>query len=146
MLDFFQNLYSVTELKILAIASILFTWISKLIGGFDIQLQMLMFFVILDYLTGMYAAWHTKQLSSQIGFHGIAKKATIFLVVAFFYGADLMFGTNTLRYMAISAYGILELVSIVENADRGGWGDIFPAFIREKLVQIRESKIGGKTI
>lgn len=140
MLDFFMNMYTVTELKILAVAGILGTVFAKAIGGFDIQVKMLMLFVIVDYVTGMYAAWRTKQLSSQIGFKGIGKKATIFAVVAFFYGADLMFNTNTLRYMAICAYGVLELVSIIENADRGGWGNLFPYFVRDKLEQIKAEK------
>jgi toxin secretion/phage lysis holin len=71
MLDFFINMYTVTELKILAFAGILGTVFAKAIGGFDIQVKMLMLFVVIDYVTGMYAAWKTKQLSSQIGFKGI---------------------------------------------------------------------------
>jgi toxin secretion/phage lysis holin len=140
MLDFFMNLYTVTELKILAIAGIVGAAVAKAMGGFDTQLTMLTVFVVFDYATGMYAAWKTKAVSSQIGFKGIGKKATIFIVVAFFYGADLMFNTNTLRYMAICAYGVLELVSIVENADRGGWGNMFPYFVRDKLAQIKTEK------
>jgi toxin secretion/phage lysis holin len=140
MLDFFMNMYTVTELKILAVAGILGTIFAKAVGGFDVQVKMLMLFVVIDYMTGMYAAWQTKQLSSQLGFKGIGKKATIFIVVAFFYGADLLFNTNTLRYMAICAYGVLELVSIVENADKGGWGNLFPYFVRDKLAQIKEEK------
>jgi len=140
MLDFLMNLYTATELKILAIAGIIGAAVAKAMGGFDTQLTMLTVFVVFDYATGMYAAWKTKAVSSQIGFKGIGKKATIFIVVAFFYGADLMFNTNTLRYMAICAYGVLELVSIVENADRGGWGNMFPYFVRDKLAQIKTEK------
>lgn len=140
MLDFLMNLYTATELKILVIAGIVGAAIAKAVGGFDTQLTMLTVFVVADYVTGMYAAWKTKAVSSQIGFKGIGKKATIFIVVAFFYGADLMFNTNTLRYMAICAYGVLELVSIVENADRGGWGNMFPYFVRDKLAQIKTEK------
>lgn len=140
MLDFLMNLYTTTELKILAIAGIIGAAVAKAVGGFDTQLTMLTVFVVADYATGMYAAWKTKAVSSQIGFRGIGKKATIFIVVAFFYGADLMFNTNTLRYMAICAYGVLELVSIVENADRGGWGNMFPYFVRDKLAQIKTEK------
>jgi len=140
MLDFFMNMYTLTELKILAVAGLLGTIFAKAVGGFDVQVKMLMLFVVIDYMTGMYAAWQTKQLSSQLGFKGIGKKATIFIVVAFFYGADLLFNTNTLRYMAICAYGVLELVSIVENADKGGWGNLFPYFVRDKLAQIKEEK------
>ena len=140
MLDFLMNLYTATELKILAIAGIIGAAVAKAMGGFDTQLTMLTVFVVFDYATGMYAAWRTKAVSSQIGFKGIGKKATIFIVVAFFYGADLMFNTNTLRYMAICAYGVLELVSIVENADRGGWGNLFPYFVRDKLAQIKTEK------
>ena len=140
MLDFLMNLYTTTELKILAIAGIMGAAVAKAVGGFDTQLTMLTVFVVFDYATGMYAAWKTKAVSSQIGFKGIGKKATIFIVVAFFYGADLMFNTNTLRYMAICAYGVLELVSIIENADRGGWGNMFPYFVRDKLAQIKTEK------
>jgi toxin secretion/phage lysis holin len=140
LMDFFMHLYTATELKILAIAGVLGTVFARAVGGFDVQIKMLILFVVVDYVSGMYAAWKTKQLSSQVGFRGILKKATMFIVVAFFYGADLMFTTNTLRYMAICAYGVLELVSIVENADRGGWGNLFPYFVRDKLAQIKMEK------
>ena len=50
-------------------------------GGFDGFLYALIVFVVLDYFTGLLAAGVRRELSSEIGFKGIAKKACIFILV-----------------------------------------------------------------
>ncbi|WP_199884086.1 phage holin family protein [Anaerosinus massiliensis] len=140
MYKFLIELYTAAEIKIIALSGVLGMLAAKMIGGFDIQIKMLLFFVALDYATGLYAAYKTDQVSSYKSFRGIFKKATIFAVVAFCYGIDLMMNMTTLRYFAICGYGVMEIISIVENADRGGWGNVFPAFIRDKFVQIRTER------
>lgn len=142
-MEFIRNMYTITELKILAISGTVGTIFAKMIGGFDMQIKMLMLFVIIDYVSGMYAAYKTDDVSSYKSFKGILKKATIFAVVAFCYGIDLMMNTAILRYFVICGYGVMEIVSIVENADRGGWGWIFPEFLRSKLSQIKAERLEG---
>lgn len=50
-------------------------------GGFDGFLYALIVFVIMDYFTGVLAAGVKKELSSEVGFKGIAKKVVIFVLV-----------------------------------------------------------------
>lgn len=138
---FIIDLYTIAEIKIIAIAGALGMMFAKAVGGFDTQIQMLLLFIAIDYCSGMYAAFKNEQINSYRSFKGIIKKATIIGVVAFCYWSDLLFSTNTIRYFAICGYGVMELVSIIENADRGGWGYIFPSFIREKLAQIKTEKM-----
>ena len=46
--------------------------LSWLLGGWDMALQVLIIFVIFDYITGVCAAWHEKKLDSSVGAYGIA--------------------------------------------------------------------------
>ena len=57
-------------------------WITAVLGGWDIALQVLVLFVVLDYITGLIAAWYEKRLDSRVGFQGIAKKILLFVPVA----------------------------------------------------------------
>ena len=50
-------------------------------GGFDGFLYALIVFVVTDYFTGILAAGIRRELSSEVGFKGIAKKVCIFLLV-----------------------------------------------------------------
>lgn len=50
-------------------------------GGFDGFLYALVVFVVCDYFTGVLAAAIKHELSSEIGFKGIAKKVCIFVLV-----------------------------------------------------------------
>jgi toxin secretion/phage lysis holin len=53
-----------------------------LFGGWSVLLQILVAFVIIDYLSGLLASGVEGKLSSKIGFKGIAKKLMIFCLVA----------------------------------------------------------------
>lgn len=142
--DFIVSLYSTTEVKIIILAGILGGLISKAVGGFDKQLIGLLIFMGLDYITGMYAAFKTKSFWSMAAFRGLFKKASIMGIVAFCYGVDCMLKIDICRYAAIAGFGIMEALSIIENADRGGWGAIFPAWIRDRLQVVKaERKLGG---
>ena len=50
-------------------------------GGFDGFLYALIIFVVMDYFTGILAAGVRRELSSEVGFKGIAKKVCIFVLV-----------------------------------------------------------------
>ncbi|MEG2344282.1 MAG: phage holin family protein [Acidaminococcaceae bacterium] len=138
--DFVVGLYAAYEIKIILYAGVAGGLIAKAVGGFDKQLIGLLIFMAADYITGMYAAWHSHDLWSKKAFRGLCKKASILGVVAFCYGIDVVFGSNVCRYGAIAGFGVMEALSIIENADRGGWGAMFPAWIREKLAVIKDSK------
>ena len=52
-----------------------------LIGGWDVLMQVLFLFIVFDYLGGVTEAILKKNLDSSIGYKGIIKKASYFMVV-----------------------------------------------------------------
>ena len=114
---------------------------SFLVGGVDKLITALLIFVVLDYLTGLIAAWKTATLDSKKGFEGIKRKIVMLLIVILAHWIDVsIFGVSTCRSMVIFAYLGNEGLSIVENLDRMGYSEYIPAFIRDKLVQLRNEK------
>ena len=139
--DFIMNLYSLTEIKIIAFSGILGGILAKCVGGFDQQITALFALVVIDYFSGMFAAWKNGKIWSKAGYKGIIKKISIFAAVSFAVLIDSCLKTDTFRYMSISGFGIMEVISILENADRGGWGGFIPPFIRGHLVELRKSNV-----
>jgi len=122
--------------------------LTALVGGWDVMLKVLALFVVLDYITGLAAAWAQKQLSSEIGARGIVKKILIFFVVAVAAQIDLLLASAVAgipsfpalpaicRSLAICFYLANEGLSILENA--GEAGVPIPAALRDALEQIRK--------
>ena len=133
--------YTQIELRIMAIGSAIGAGFSFLVGGVDKLITALLIFVIIDYLTGMIAAWKTATLDSKKGFEGIKRKVAMLVIVIMAHWIDVgILGISTCRAMVIFAYLGNEGLSIIENLDRMGYGEYIPAFIREKLVQLRSEK------
>lgn len=121
------------------------TVVSWLLGGWDMALQILVLFVVADYLTGLCAAWREKSLDSNVGFYGIAKKILLFVPIAIGYWLDLLTGQEILRNICIFFYMANEGLSILENLGRCGV-DI-PSFLQKALLQLKEKSEadgGGK--
>jgi toxin secretion/phage lysis holin len=133
-------MYTVSELKIMAAGSAIGACFSFAVGGVDKQIWALIGFVVADYATGMWAAYKHKNISSRIGSKGIYKKIAIFAGVAVAHWADVAMGTNTFRSMALFGFASTEVYSLLENIDRLGYGEYIPAFLRDRLVQIKEEK------
>ena len=91
-------------------------------GQADNLLKSLVLFVVIDYITGICAAIQEKRLSSSIGAIGIAKKASIFLVVSVSHVADqyLMDQKDVLRTVTVMFYLSNEGISILENIGKTG--------------------------
>lgn len=89
-------------------------------GGFDGFLYALIAFVVVDYITGVLAAIYTKQLSSEVGFKGIARKVAIFLLVGIgnIIDIEILKTGAILRTAVIFFYLSNEGISIIENAAR----------------------------
>ncbi len=95
-----------------------------LFGDFDVPLQSLVLFMIIDYITGLFVAGLFKsslksddgRLSSHAGFKGIVKKGMMLLIVLVGYRLDLLAGTNIVRNTVITAFIVNEVISINENA------------------------------
>jgi toxin secretion/phage lysis holin len=116
-----------------------------LIFGESVGLIIVLFWSsVIDYGSGIVAAFLEKTLSSKIGFKGIAKKVMIFVIVALAHQVDTALGTkNMFRDATVVFYIANELLSIFENAKRMG------VDVPERLLQAVEvlkgkSKEGDK--
>ncbi len=91
-------------------------------GGWSQVLGILLFFVIIDYVTGFIAAAMNGGLNSNVGLKGIAKKVLIFAVVAIAHQVDVLTGTGAhiVRDASIAFYVWNEALSILENIGRTG--------------------------
>ena len=78
--------------------------------------------VILDYITGVCAAIHSRELSSEIGAKGIAKKITTFAVISLAHILDeyVLKDGGAIQTMTSIFYIVNEGISILENAIRTG--------------------------
>lgn len=94
--------------------------IGYLFGGWSVLLQILLTFVVIDYVSGLLASGVEGKLNSKIGFKGIAKKLMIFCLVAIGHLIDEAVGKEMIQNAVIFFYLGNELLSIVENAGRTG--------------------------
>jgi toxin secretion/phage lysis holin len=115
------------------------TGISYLFGQWDLALQILILFMILDYATGVLRAYVNKELSSNIGLKGIARKAVIFIVLIVAVALDRLLETTgawIFRTLVCYFYVANEGLSLVENC--GSLGLPIPEKIKEALVQLKD--------
>lgn len=91
-------------------------------GEFDGMLYALIAFMVLDYLSGVLVAIAQKELSSKVGFKGIAKKVIILVLVAVGHLLDVhVLQDRAVCRMAVSGfYAANEAISILENASELG--------------------------
>lgn len=110
---------------------------SFLWGGVDGLLYALIVFMILDYITGVIVAVTKHELSSEIGFKGIAKKVLIMALVAVGHILDthILGGGAFCRSAVIGFYIANEGISILENA--GELGIPLPKKLIAVLKQLR---------
>ena len=110
------------------------------LGGFDGFLYALIVFVVMDYLTGVLAAGVRKDLSSEVGFKGIAKKVCIFVLVgiANIVDTQVIHDGAAIRTAVIFFYLANEGISILENSTVIGLP--VPQKLREMLQQLTEEK------
>ncbi len=107
------------------------------LGGLDGFLYALIAFVVGDYVTGVLAAISENQLSSTVGFKGIARKILIFILVGLANLLDVyvLGQAGALRTAAIFFYLSNEGISLTENATRLGLP--LPDQMRNALATIR---------
>ncbi|MNE69822.1 Holin family protein [compost metagenome] len=111
---------------------------SFLFGGWSSLLNILLAFVIIDYVTGVGAAAKEGRLNSTAGVWGIAKKVSIFAIVAVSHMVDSALGNSHLfRDAAIFFFLANELLSFLENAGR--MGAPIPPVLR-KAVEVLKGK------
>ncbi len=120
--------------------------ITAVLGGWNLALQVLVLFVVLDYITGLVAAWYEKRLDSRVGFKGICKKILLFVPIAICYALDQMIGQEILRSLAIFFYIANEGLSVAENLGRCGVS--VPVALMDALEQLKKKgeKVDGKDL
>lgn len=99
------------------------TTIANMLGGWDMALQTLLMFMIVDYVMGLIVAGifhkskktNTGTLNSNVGWKGICKKGATLLIVLIAAQLDRMSGTDVIRTGVIIAYVANEAISIIEN-------------------------------
>ena len=98
--------------------------IASAFGGWDAALKTLVFFMALDYVTGLIVAGVFRRsdksangaLESRAGFKGLLRKGMTLAVVYVACRLDLLLGTAFVRDAAIIAFIVNETLSIIENA------------------------------
>lgn len=114
------------------------TWI---FGAWDIAIIVLVSFMALDYFTGVLRAVVNKEVSSDIGLKGIARKTVIFVVLIVAVLLDRLLNTNTWVFRTLVCYFYIanEGISLLENC--ACLGLPIPEKLKGVLVQLKD---GGK--
>lgn len=110
-----------------------------LLGSWDAALEILLVIMALDYVTGVGAAFKTKSVSSSIGYTGLLKKASIFIIVILAAQMDKMIGSsnNLFRNGTALSFSINDALSILENVGR--LGIKLPSFLRAAFVRLQQN-------
>lgn len=125
-----QNFISVT---IGALGGVL----AYFLGGFDGIILTLIWFTVVDYITGVIAGIYNKELSSYIGFKGILRKIGLYLVVSISVFLERHMGIPAIREMVITFFIANEGISILENLTE--LGVKFPTALKNMLLDMQES-------
>lgn len=130
-----MSIYSDKLNTLIAILGTAFTW---LFGVWDLPLMALVTTMGLDYVTGITRGYITKQLSSEYGFRGLAKKLTIFYVLILAVVLDRILSGNSwvFRTLVCFWYTANEGLSILENVSVIGLP--VPDRLVQTLVQLKE--------
>ncbi len=120
------------------------TMATFLFGEWNNALQALAMLMLLDYITGVLAAYMKPRvkLSSKRGLKGIAKKLTLISLVVAAHSLDMALGQNV--FCLLVTYFLLgnEGLSVLENVSYCGVP--VPAALKEKLEQLAQEKQEAK--
>lgn len=129
---------------ILAALAALGQTLLRLLGGWDMSLELLVGFMAADYITGLLVAgvFHRSgktesgTLSSRAGYLGLARKCATLLPV--FLGAmlDRAAGSDFVRPAVCLFFAANEGLSVLENL--GLMGLPYPAFLRNMLEALKQ--------
>lgn len=130
-----MDFYSVKVSSVASIFGTVFTW---LFGTWDIAFMVLVAFIALDYVTGVAKAYVNKEVSSNIGLKGIAKKSSIFAVLIVAVLLDRLLENESWIFRTLVTYFYIanEGISILENAS--GMGIKIPKKLNDVLLQLRD--------
>lgn len=127
------------ELQLGAVVSMIGTAFSYACG-WDGVLEALVFAMVIDYVSGVLAAYINPNmaLNSQKGFRGICKKIMILLLVSLAHFVDQATGQIIIHSVVIWFFLGNEGLSIIENAAKAGVP--VPVKLRDTLEQLSNEK------
>lgn len=107
----------------LMVLGLLGSGVAEVLGGWDAGLQSLLWFMAIDYLTGLMVAGVFKQspktamgaLESRVAWKGLIRKGATLGVVLIACRLDLLLGSTLIRDATVIASCGNELLSITEN-------------------------------
>ena len=124
------------ETAIGGMAAAIGTTLAASLGGWDIALKLLVFCMVVDYVTGLLGAVKQRRVDSEVMFWGGVRKGVVLLVVALCVLIDQFVGNDSPIFRTIALYFYIgrEGLSIVENL--GVLNVLVPGVIKEKLKQL----------
>lgn len=131
-----EKLFDYIKLLVMALGTGL-TW---LLGVWDMPLITLVIFMILDQLTGVIRGYVNKDLSSDVGLKGIARKCVILIVLIVAVSLDRLLNTGSWMFRTMVAYFYIanEGISLLENC--ASLGAAIPEKLKNALIQLKEGK------
>ena len=117
------------------------------LGALAVPIIVLMVMMIIDYLSGMSAAWSEGTLSSKVGAKGIVKKVGYMALIAVAMGVDYLIysgivaanievGYNMWFGLLVAVWLIInEMISILENLGR--LGVPIPEFLKKIIGRLK---------
>lgn len=114
--------------------------VKVVLGGWDGLLSALILFIVVEYLTQILVAILNKQKSSEVGFCGIAKKVSIFFLVAIGNAIDTLIiqKGGMIRTIVLLFYISYEGITILENI--AVLGLPIPQKLKDILEQLKDGK------
>ena len=111
-----------------------------LFGEWNNQIEALLILMVIDYLTGLSAAYimPNTYLDSRKGLKGIVKKFVIWGLIVLAHWFDIILGQDTFRRVAILFFIGNEGLSILENAANCGLP--IPKKLKDALAQFTKIK------
>lgn len=131
-----EKLFDYIKLLVIALGTG-FTW---LFGVWDIPLIVLVVFMVLDQLTGVIRGYVNKELSSDVGLKGIARKCVILIILIVAVMLDRLLNTGSWMFRTMVAYFYIanEGISLLENC--ASLGAPIPEKLKNALIQLKEGK------
>ncbi|MGU8551592.1 phage holin family protein [Clostridium perfringens] len=131
-----EKLFDYIKLLVIALGTG-FTW---LFGVWDIPLIVLVVFMVLDQLTGVIRGYVNKELSSDVGLKGIARKCVILIILIVAVMLDRLLNTGSWMFRTMVAYFYIanEGISLLENC--ASLGAPIPEKLKHALIQLKEGK------
>ena len=132
------------ENKIALFTGVLGAIVSYMFNLVGVAVSILILFMLVDYITGLFAAGFNNELNSRIGWTGFVRKLYILVLVGMIYTLEFAAG----HYVdfdifggfvgdgAAFAYIAIELISIAENGVK--MGAPMPPFVKNLLKIVKE--------